>query len=151
MYLYNTYIIASCSRRVVNTELQNQTAQPSTVKSVQKFNQPPRVLIDQADFHTHVFSPIVDSEHIGQVLMIYLYSLAKHKISAQDDLSKMIIMNLVKQSKLDTLRNLIKFSLINESTPLACFLLSLKCVHHSITQMVLDMLHKLKADTVSVQ
>lgn len=81
--------------------------------------------------------------------MIYLYSLAKHKIAAQHDLSKMIIVDLVRHKKLDTLRSLIVLSLLHESKPLACFLLSLSSVDDSITQMALDMLHKLKADSVS--
>lgn len=81
--------------------------------------------------------------------MIYLNSLAKHKIAAQHDLSKMVIVDLVRHKKLDTLRGLIALSLLHESKPLACFLLSLSSVDDSITQMALDMLHKLKADSVS--
>lgn len=81
--------------------------------------------------------------------MTYIYSLAKHKIAAQHDLSKMIIVDLVRHKKFNTLRRLISLSLLHESKPLACFLLSLSSADDSITQMALDMLHKLKASGVS--
>lgn len=97
---------------------------------------------------THIFFNLSETDYVGKILLIYLNSLAKHKIAAQHDISKMIIVDLVRTNKLDTLRQLIRFSLINESKPLACFLLSLSNVDKSITQMALDMLHKLNAETV---
>lgn len=135
----------------VNAELQNQIAQPSFAKQQSaKTIVPPRVLIDQNDLHNNVFSTISETPYCNKILMIYLNSLAKHKIAAQHDLSKMIIVDLVRHNKFDTLRTLIVLSLLHESKPLACFLLSLSSADDSITQMALDMLHKLKADSVSV-
>lgn len=134
----------------MTAELQTQIAQPSSAKTqIAKPHVQPRVLIDQADLHSSVFVNIADTSYVGAILMLYLNSLAKHKISAQHDVSKMIIVDLVRNNRLEQLRKLIEFSLINESKVLACFLLSLSNVHSSITQMALDMLNKLHADSVS--
>lgn len=127
----------------------NQTAQPSTAKPTTKQTIIPRVLIDQNDMFINIFTAISETPYVGKILVIYLTSLAKYNIAAQHDISKMVIVDLVRRKQFDTLQQLIKFSLINESKPLACFLLSLSSVHSSITQMALDMLHKLKAHSVS--
>lgn len=137
------------SRSWVSTELRNQTAQPSSAKQTTKqTNSPPRVLIDQNDLFINILSNISDAAHVGKVLMLYITSLAKYNIAPQHDISKMVIVDLVRRNQFDTLQNLIKFSLINESKPLACFLLSLSNAHPSITQMAIDMLYKLNAETV---
>jgi len=134
----------------VNAELQNQIAQPSFAKQQSvKTVVPPRVLIDQNDLHANVFTAISETAYCNKLLMTYIYSLAKHKIAARYDLSKMIIVDLVRHKKFDTLRKLIALSLLHESKPLACFLLSVSNADDSITQMALDMLHKLRASTVS--
>lgn len=135
-------------RSWVTTELQNITAQPSSAKQVAKTTTTPRVLIDQNDLFVNVFTNISESAYIGKVLMLYISSLAKNNIAAQHDISKLLITDLVRRKQYDTLQNLIKFSLINESKVLACFLLSLSHEHPSVTQMALDMLHKLNAETV---
>lgn len=137
------------SRSWVSAELMNQTAQPSTVKHTAKQTNTPRVLIDQNDMFVNIFSPVCDSPFIGKVLVIYLTSLAKYNIAAQHDISKMVIVDLIRSQKYNTLQKLINLSLINESKPLACFLLSMSTAHPSITQMATDMLHKLKAYSVS--
>lgn len=127
----------------------NQTAQPSTAKQTTKqSNIPPRVLIDQNDLFVNIFTNISDAPYVGKVLMLYITSLAKYTIAPQHDISKMVIVDLVRRNQFDTLQNLIKYSLINESKPLACFLLSLSNAHSSITQMAIDMLYKLNAETV---
>lgn len=135
-------------REWVATELQNITAQPSSAKQVAKTTTTPRVLIDQNDLFVNIFSNISDSSYIGQVLLLYISSLAKHNITAQHDISKLVIVDLVRRKQFNTLQSLIKFSLINESKVLACFLLSLSHEHSSVVQMALDMLYKLNAETV---
>lgn len=131
-------------------ELQYQTAQPSFAKQTTKVPPtPPRVLIDQNDMFINIFNNIGDSNYVGKVLILYITSLAKHNITPQHDISKMVIVDLVRRKKFDTLQNLIKYSLISESKPLACFLLSLSNSHPSVSQMAIDMLHKLNADTVN--
>lgn len=142
---------------VVTAELQAQIAQPPSAKivscaaaaSMRSNTSTPRVLVDQADLYANVFASIADTEYVGAILQLYLHSLARQKISAQHDISKMIIVVLVRHNRLETLRKLIDCSLINESKVMACFLLSLSNVHSAITQMALDMLHKLQADSVS--
>lgn len=145
-----TEICSFCSRWVT-TEVQNLTAQPSSAKQVAKTTTMPRVLIDQNDLFVNIFTNISDSMYVGKVLMLYITSLAKHNITAQHDISKIIIIDLVRRKQFDTLQNLIKYSLINESKVLACFLLSMSHEHPSVTQMALDMLHKLNAETVNAR
>lgn len=138
----------------IEADIQNQMAQPSSVKPSGQPKQPkvtPRILINQSDMFKHVFTPIVDSEHIGNILILYLHSLAKFKIAAQDELSRMIINDLVKRRKLNILQQLLNYSLITESKPLACFLLSLSNVHLSIEQMALDMLGRLNANDIIIE
>lgn len=132
----------------MTNELQNITAQPSSAKQVAKTHVASRVLIDQNDLFVNIFSNLSDSTYIGNVLMLYITSLARHNIAAQHDISKLVIVDLVRRKQFDTLQNLIKFSLINESKVLACFLLSLSHEHLSVIQMALDMLYKLNAETV---
>lgn len=134
----------------MTAELHNQTAQPSTAKQTAKLKSSPRVLIDQNDMFVNIFSSIGESSFVGKILVIYLTSLAKYNIAAQHDISKMVIVDLVRSQKYSTLQKLISLSLINESKPLACFLLSMSTAHPSVTQMAIDMLHKLKAHSVSV-
>lgn len=142
------WLILFSFRSWVTNELQNITAQPSSAKQVAKTIIAPRVLIDQNDLFVNIFSNLSDSTYIGNVLMLYITSLARHNIAAQHDISKLVIVDLVRRKQFDTLQNLIKFSLINESKVLACFLLSLSHEHLSVTQMALDMLDKLNAETV---
>lgn len=132
----------------MTNEVQNITAQPSSAKQVAKISSTPRVLIDQNDLFFNIFTHISDADYIGKILMLYITSLAKHNITAQHDISKILIVDLVRRKQFDTLQNLIKFSLISESKVLACFLLSMSHEHHSVTQVALDMLSKLKAETV---
>lgn len=138
----------------VTAELQTQIAQPSSAKmlavrpAAASTPPAPRVLVDQADLYATVFASIADTEYVGAILQLYIHSLARRKIAAQHDISKMIIVVLVRHNRLETLRKLIDCSLINESKVMACFLLSLSNVHSAITQMALDMLHKLQADSV---
>lgn len=108
----------------------------------------PRVLIDQNDMYINVFNNIGDTNHVGKVLLLYISSLAKYNITPQHDISKIVIVDLVRRKKFRILQNLIKYSLISESKPLACFLLSLSNAHPSVSQMAIDMLHKLSAETV---
>lgn len=137
-----------------NVELQNQTGTPSSSKPQLKSSssaQQPRVVIDQTDIHWQVLQKISDQEHFGKVMMVYLCSLTKHGIVAQNDLSKMIVSALVNGKKFEILRELFTFSLIHESKPLAISLLQLSSLHPIINQMVLDMLAKLNEKDIIVE
>ena len=136
----------------VRLDLESQTAQPSNVKSSpQKLPAQNRVIIDQLDMHTQVFESLVGKSHMETILMLYLQSLNKHNIAAQEDISKMLINELIRNNSFDTLRRLTSHSLILETKSMACYLLSQSNVHETITQVALDMLAKIKAHEVSLE
>lgn len=140
-------------KKHLSAELQNQTATPTSGSKPQivKPGFQPRVVVDQNDVHWQVLQNISDQEHFGKVMMVYLCSLTKHGIVAQNDLSKMIVSALVNAKKFEILRELFTFSLIHESKPLAISLLQLSSLHPIINQMVLDMLAKLNEKDIIVE
>ncbi|XP_014089922.2 regulator of MON1-CCZ1 complex [Bactrocera oleae] len=135
----------------VQLELQTQTAQPSNVKTTIKLPPAPKVLIEQQDMFQYVFQPISERFNTETILILYLYSLNKHNIAAQEDLSKMIISELIRNRSFDTLRRLVKYSLLFESKPIACFLLSHSDVDRAISQIALDMLSEIKAHDIIIE
>ncbi|XP_018789657.1 PREDICTED: uncharacterized protein C18orf8 [Bactrocera latifrons] len=135
----------------VQLELQTQTAQPSNVKTTIKLPPAPKVLIEQQDMFQYVFQPISECANTETVLILYLYSLNKHNIAAQEDLSKMIISELIRNRSFDTLRHLVSYSLLLESKPIACFLLSHSDVDPAISQIALDMLSKIEAHDIIIE
>lgn len=138
----------------LDNELLLQMGMPSGVNSKNptiKNYETPRVLIEQSDMFQHVFNSISDSNHLGKILMLYIHSLAKHKITLQHDLSKMIIIDLVKHNKMNSLHQLLNLSVISESKPLACFLLSLSKVDDRLFQTAMDMLARLNANEIIIE
>uniref|UniRef100_A0A034V0V0 Uncharacterized protein C18orf8 n=1 Tax=Bactrocera dorsalis TaxID=27457 RepID=A0A034V0V0_BACDO len=135
----------------VQLELQTQTAQPSNVKTTIKLPPAPKVLIEQQDMFQYVFQPISERANTETILILYLYSLNKHNIAAQEDLSKMIISELIRNRSFDTLRHLVSYSLLLESKPIACFLLSHSDVDPAISQIALDMLSKIEAHDIIIE
>jgi regulator of MON1-CCZ1 complex len=133
----------------LENEMTKQMGMPLSVATVVAKKTPPRVLIDQHDMFTYVLTPIADSEQVGKILILYLDSLTKFGISAQNDISKMIINDLVTNRKLNILEQLLNQSIIHESKPLACFLLSKSNIDLRITQLAMDMLARLDATEVS--
>lgn len=132
----------------VHLELQNQTALPSNVKStITKSAAPPIVLIEQSDM-VQIFQPIAERPFTETVLMLYLQSLNKYNISAQEELSKMIISELIRNHSFDTLRRLVSYSMLLESKSVACFLLAHSDGNSAISQMAIDMLGKIQAHEV---
>lgn len=127
-----------------------QTGTPSAAAKC-KANLQARVVVDQADVHWQVLQKISDQEHFAKVMMIYLCSLTKHGIAAQNDLSKMIVSALVNEKRFEILRELFAFSLIHESKPLAISLLQLSSLHPIINQLVLDMLAKMNEKDIIVE
>ncbi|XP_063701489.1 regulator of MON1-CCZ1 complex [Culicoides brevitarsis] len=113
--------------------------------------EPPRVLITQSDMFSSVFSTIADAEHLEYVLIEYIYSLTKQGITIQHDLSKMIIMEMVKNKNLNALHQMLQLSVLSESKPLACFLLSLSKVDEKIFQAAMDMLARLNANEIIIE
>ncbi|XP_041450404.1 regulator of MON1-CCZ1 complex isoform X2 [Drosophila obscura] len=135
----------------VQLELQNQTAQPSNVKtSTVKHTSPPIVLIEQLDM-VQIFQRIAKRPYTETILMLYLQSLNKFNIAAQEELSKMIISELIHNRSFDTLRRLVSYSMLLESKAVACFLLSHSDVDTAISQVAIDMLGKIQAHEISIE
>lgn len=132
-------------------ELQNQTAQPSNVKTTPKLPAPPKVLIEQIDMHTQVFQSIVEKPQCQTILLLSIQSLCKHNIAAQEDLSKMLINELILNKSFDTLRRLAEYSLLMESKAIACYLLSHSNEDPAVSQVALDMLTKIKAHEIIIE
>lgn len=127
------------------------TGLTSRNSNLPKSYEAPRVLINQSDMHSSVFQSIADENHLCPVLMLYIHSLAKQKITLQHDLSKMIIIELVKQKKINALHQLLHLSVLSESKPLACFLLSLSKVDERLFQTAMDMLARLNANEIIIE
>lgn len=131
-------------------ELQNQTAQPSNVKTTTlKQSTPPIVLIEQLDM-VQIFQRIARRPYTESILMLYLQSLNKFNIAAQEELSKMIISELISNRSFDTLRRLVSYSMLLESKSVACFLLSHSNVDTAISQVAIDMLGRIEAHEVDI-
>ncbi|SPP85162.1 blast:Uncharacterized protein C18orf8 [Drosophila guanche] len=135
----------------VQLELQNQTAQPSNIKTTTvKHSSPPIVLIEQLDM-VQIFQRIAKRPYTETILMLYLQSLSKFNIAAQEELSKMIISELIHNHSFDTLRRLVSYSMLLESKAVACFLLSHSDVNTAISQVAIDMLGKIQAYEIIVE
>ncbi|EDW18407.1 regulator of MON1-CCZ1 complex [Drosophila mojavensis] len=135
----------------VHMEVQNQTALPANVKSTATKNTaPPIVLIEQSDM-VQIFQPIAERPFAETVFMLYLQSLNKYNISAQEELSKMIISELIRNRSFDTLRRLVSYSMLLESKSVACFLLAHSDVDSAISQMAIDMLGKIQAHEIIIE
>lgn len=106
------------------------------------------VIVDQHDMNMQIFTNISDKTSLGKVLLLYIYSLLQNAITCDYDLSKTLILNLTQKNKLETLQQILSYSIMHESKPLACFLLSLSAVSPIISQIALDMLKRLNANEV---
>lgn len=102
-----------------------------------------RILIDQNDMYSLVFSTIIDLKHFNRILMLYTHSLVKYKITLQQELSKLIITDLIKKKEVNVLHQLLCLSAVNESKALSCFLLSYLGLDKRVFQVALDMLSRL--------
>ncbi|ALC43226.1 CG8270 [Drosophila busckii] len=135
----------------VQMELQSQTAQPSNVKTtIVKQSTPPIVLIEQLDM-VEIFQSIAQRPYTETLLMLYLQSLNKYNVAAQEELSKMIISELIANRSFDTLRRLVSYSMLQESKSIACFLLAHSDVNTAISQVAIDMLGKIQAHEIIIE
>jgi hypothetical protein len=142
-------------RDKLDIDIQNQTAlTPSTFgrdKEPGPRKEPPIVIIDQGDMNSEIFANMTNSAMLGKILLIYVCSLIKNSISCECDLSKTLVLNLTQSHNLQTLQQILSYAILNESKPLACFLLSLSKVDPVISQMSLDMLKRLNANDIIVE
>lgn len=141
-------------RSWIQYEVQSQTAQPTNLKLNQKnILSPPKskVVINQDDMCLQVFNHLEDNPYAEDILMVYLQSLSKHQITAQEEISKLITKELIRNENFKTLQTLVEFSLICESKLMACFLLSYSKCNKIVHQTALDMLKKISANESIVE
>jgi regulator of MON1-CCZ1 complex len=111
---------------------------------------PSEIVIEQGDM-LQIFNTIIDKNIQEKVLMVYLFSIVKHSISCEYDLSKLLVVTLIGSQKIQDLQQILSYNVLHESKPLACFLLSLTNHHPLISQMALDMLRRLNAHEIIVE
>lgn len=122
---------------------------------------PAKVILDQADLYTNLFTPLVEDflsdrdlsasedskprpKRIVAIVMEYLRSLEERQIPIQHFLNELLINLLVRQRSFFLLHQLLQYHVISDSKPLACLLLSLENVYPASYQLALDMLARLK-------
>ena len=108
-----------------------------------------KVIIDQADIYTHLFTSLSDDpdislKRLNAILIEYFRSLADHKIPAQHFLNELLINVLVRQKLWFQLHQNLQYHVISDSKPIACLLLSLESAYPPAYQLALDMLHRLR-------
>uniref|UniRef100_T1GGT8 Mic1 domain-containing protein n=1 Tax=Megaselia scalaris TaxID=36166 RepID=T1GGT8_MEGSC len=110
-----------------------------------------KVIITQNEMCLQVFQHLEEKPFTEDILMVYLQSLSKYKIPAEDEISKMIIKELIRNENYKTLLLLVEFSLICETKSMACFLLSYSKLSPIINQTALDMLRKISANEIILE
>lgn len=131
---------------------------------------PNEIVIEQNEV-LEIINAITDNNISEKVLMAYVFSIVKHSISCEYDLSKVLVTTLVasqkvipysliyefkinpnvKSSQVQDLQQILSFNVLNESKPLACFLLSLTSYDPVISQIALDLLMRLNANEIIVE
>lgn len=101
--------------------------------------------------YSQVFNILEEKPHAEDILMVYLQSLSKHEVPAQDEISKMITKELIRNENFKTLQMLVELSLICETKIMACFLLSYSKLNPIINQTALDMLRKISANEIIIE
>lgn len=125
---------------------------PSTFKTtnIAALSPPNQIVVEQNDI-LQILNTIIDKNLLEKVLMVYVFSIVKHSISCEYDLSKLLILTLVGSDKIQDLQQILSYNVLHESKPLACFLLSLANHDKLISQMALDMLRRLNANEIIVE
>ncbi|CAB4057049.1 unnamed protein product [Lepeophtheirus salmonis] len=112
-----------------------------------------KVIIDQSDLFTNVFSLLVGDETDSSVdmtlkqksfvLMEYFRSLKEHEIPVQYFLDELLINLMVQMGSWFQLHQCLQYQIFTDSKPLSCLLLSLESVYPPAGQLALDMLNRL--------
>ena len=155
-------LLNSMFKNHVDNQLQQQMGQPASgfpspnVSFAFKAPMTPvlkpvsKVLIDQADLYTHLFSILATIEPHGNnknpffILMEYYTSLSEYKIKPQHFLDELVINLLVRNKSWFQLHQLLQYHVISDSKSVACLLLSLGSVYQPAEQLALDVLYRLK-------
>lgn len=153
--------------------LKMQALSPSTFKTfstpVPAQPQLPNEIVIEQNEVLQIINTIIDKNLLEKVLMAYVFSIVKHSISCEYDLSKVLVITLVGSQKVShpnnpknkfhfqnlpqvqDLQQILSYNVLNESKPLACFLLSLASHDPVVSQMALDMLRRLNAYEIIVE
>lgn len=107
-----------------------------------------RVIIDQSDMYTNVFSDLEDYNEIPYkfkvaVMIEYIRSLSQRDIPVQHYLYELIINVLVHNNCFYQLHQFLQYHVLSDSKPLACLMLSLESDYPPAHQLALDMLKRL--------
>ncbi|KAK7100106.1 regulator of MON1-CCZ1 complex-like [Littorina saxatilis] len=108
-----------------------------------------KVVIDQSDMFTHVFSVFEEHKDIPYKFMVavlieYIRSLNHFAIPVQHFLYELIINILVHNNCFYQLHQFLQYHVLGDSKPLACLMLSLESVYPPAHQLALDMLKRLQ-------
>ncbi|CAG5119842.1 unnamed protein product [Candidula unifasciata] len=108
-----------------------------------------KVVIEQSDMFTHVFSVFEDYKDIKYkfvvaVLIEYIRSLNQFNIPVQHYLYELVINILVQNSCFYQLHQFLQYHVLSDSKPLACLMLSLESVYPPAHQLALDMLKRIQ-------
>ncbi|ESP03633.1 hypothetical protein LOTGIDRAFT_224293 [Lottia gigantea] len=108
-----------------------------------------KVIIDQSDMFTHVFSVYEDCKDIKYKFMVavlieYIRSLNQFNMAVQHYLYELIINILVNNKCFYQLHQFLQYHVLSDSKPLACLMLSLESVYQPAHQLALDMLKRLQ-------
>uniref|UniRef100_A0A0B6Z3C7 Mic1 domain-containing protein n=1 Tax=Arion vulgaris TaxID=1028688 RepID=A0A0B6Z3C7_9EUPU len=120
------------------------TAGESTTNGVNR-----KVVIEQSDMFTHVFSVFEDYKDIKYkfvvaILIEYIRSLNQFNIPVQHYLYELIINVLVHNNCFYQLHQFLQYHVLSDSKPLACLMLSLESVYPPAHQLALDMLKRIQ-------
>lgn len=107
-----------------------------------------KVILDQSDMYTHVFSVFENSKNISHKFMVavlieYIRSLNEHQINVQHYLYELVINILVHHNCFYQLHQFLQYHVLSDSKPLACLMLSLESVYMPSHQLALDMMKRL--------
>lgn len=108
-----------------------------------------KVIIDQSDMFTHVFSVFEEQKDVPYKFMVavlieYIRSLNQFAIPVQHFLYELIINILVHNNCFYQLHQFLQYHVLGDSKPLACLMLSLESVYPPAHQLALDMLKRLQ-------
>lgn len=135
-------------RQHMENTLQQNLALPVTVSGSVSLKPVAKVIIDQADLYTNLFSLLVEMKEmplkrLTAIMMQFYRSLGEFDIPAQHFLNELLINLLVRQRSWFQLHVLLQYHVISDSKPLACLLLSLENVYQPAYQLAMDMLCRL--------
>ena len=134
------------------------TPSSSAISSVPS-QSPAKVILDQSDMYTNLFSRFTSSAPEDEIhgcsdnsrqinlLLEYFRSLNEFKIPIQQYFNELLINYLVQENRWYQLHQLLQYRVISDSKPLSCLLLSLENVYKPAGQLALDMLSRLGSAT----